>query len=333
MINIAINGVGRIGKLILKLLITNNLNLKYVNELNGDIYSLLHSLEFDSIHGKWLADFEAKDNDLFINGKKIKTSFHNNIETLILKDIDILIDCTGVNKSSKVLEKYFHAGVKKVIVSAPIDETNIANIVYGVNQFAYDPSKHRIITAASCTTNCIAPIIKVLHENIGIKHGSISTIHNLTNSQTLVDIPHVNLRRGRSAINNLIPTTTGSAKAISFIYPELKGKLNGHAIRVPILNSSLTDCVFEMNSNTSVHEINNLFEKASQGPLKGILGYEERPLVSSDYLNDPRSSIIDALSTMVINDTQVKVYAWYDNEWGYANRLVDIAKMISNSME
>lgn len=330
MINIAINGVGRIGKLILKLLITNNLNLKYVNELNGDIHSLLHSLEFDSIHGKWLADFEAKDNDLFINGRKIRTSFYNNIETLILEDIDILIDCTGVNKSSKVLEKYFHAGVKKVLVSAPIDETNIANIVYGVNQFVYDPSKHRIITAASCTTNCIAPIIKVLHENIGVKHGSISTIHNLTNSQTLVDIPNVNLRRGRSAINNLIPTTTGSAKAISLIYPELKGKLNGHAIRVPLLNASLTDCVFEMKSDVTSLQINNLFKKASTNELKNILGYEERPLVSSDYINDPRSSIIDALSTIVINKRQLKVYAWYDNEWGYANRLFDILKLVSN---
>ena len=330
MINIAINGVGRIGKLILKLLITNNLNLKYVNELNGDIHSLLHSLEFDTIHGKWLADFEAKDNDLFINGRKIRTSFYNNIETLILKDIDILIDCTGVNKSSKVLEKYFHAGVKKVLVSAPIDETNIANIVYGVNQFVYDPSKHRIITAASCTTNCIAPIIKVLHENIGIKHGSISTIHNLTNSQTLVDIPNVNLRRGRSAINNLIPTTTGSAKAISLIYPELKGKLNGHAIRVPLLNASLTDCVFEMKSDVTSLQINNLFKKASTNELKNILGYEERPLVSSDYINDPRSSIIDALSTIVINKRQLKVYAWYDNEWGYANRLFDILKLVNN---
>lgn len=330
MINIAINGVGRIGKLILKLLITNNLNLKYVNELNGDIHSLLHSLEFDTIHGKWLADFEAKDNDLFINGRKIRTSFYNNIETLILEDIDILIDCTGVNKSSKVLEKYFHAGVKKVIVSAPIDETNIANIVYGVNQFVYDPSKHRIITAASCTTNCIAPIIKVLHENIGVKHGSISTIHNLTNSQTLVDIPNVNLRRGRSAINNLIPTTTGSAKAISLIYPELKGKLNGHAIRVPLLNASLTDCVFEMKSDVTSLQINNLFKKASTNELKNILGYEERPLVSSDYINDPRSSIIDALSTIVINKRQLKVYAWYDNEWGYANRLFDILKLVSN---
>ena len=236
------------------------------------------------------------------------------------------------NKSSIELSKYFKLGIKKVIVSAPINEPGIANIVYGVNQTIYNPSQHNIITAASCTTNCIAPIIKVLHDNIGIKHGSITTIHNLTNSQTLIDLPHRDLRRGRSALNNLIPTTTGSAEAISLIYPELKGKLNGHAIRVPVLNTSLTDCVFEMKSNTNINEINEIFKNASRGDFKAILGYEERPLVSSDYVNDPRSSIIDALSTMVINETQVKIYAWYDNEWGYVNRLADIVKMVSNSM-
>ena len=196
------------------------------------------------------------------------------------------------------------------------------------NHNIYIPKEHNIITGASCTTNCIAPIIKVLHENIGINHGSITTIHNLTNSQTLVDIPHNDLRRGRSAINNLIPTTTGSAKAISLIYPELKGKLNGHAVRVPILNSSLTDCVFEMKSSTNKDQINNLLKSASENELKNILGYEERPLVSTDFINDPRSSVIDSLSTMVVNDTQVKIYAWYDNEWGYANRLVDIVNMV-----
>ena len=333
MANIAINGIGRIGKLVLQILINQKLNLKHVNELNGNINTLIHSIEFDSIHGKWNADFKLNDKNIIINKNAITTSFSKDIDTLNFKNIDLLIDCTGKNKSSIELNKYFKLGVKKVLVSSPINEDNIANIVYGVNHDIYSASKHKIITAASCTTNCLAPIIKVLHENIGIKHGSISTIHNITNTQTLIDLPKDNLRRARSALNNLIPTTTGSAKAISLIYPELKGKLNGHAIRVPILNSSLTDCVFEMNSNTSVHQINNLFEKASQGSLKGILGYEERPLVSSDYVNDPRSSIIDALSTIVINNTQVKVYAWYDNEWGYANRLVDIAKMISNSME
>jgi len=330
--NIAINGIGRIGKLVLKTLISRNFNIKHVNELNGDINSLMHSIEFDSIHGKWVAEFQKKENELIINEHKIKTSFVDNIELLKLENIDILIDCTGENKSSIELSKYFKLGIKKVIVSAPINEPRIANIVYGVNQTIYNPSQHNIITAASCTTNCIAPIIKVLHDNIGIRHGSITTIHNITNSQTLIDLPHRDQRRGRSALNNLIPTTTGSAEAISLIYPELKGKLNGHAIRVPVLNASLTDCVFEMKSNTNINEINEIFKNASRGELKAILGYEERPLVSSDYVNDPRSSIIDALSTMVINETQVKIYAWYDNEWGYVNRLADIVKMVSNSM-
>lgn len=328
MVNLAINGIGRIGKLVLKLLISKNFNVKCLNELNGNTNSLIHSIEFDSIHGKWEANIEEDKNNINIDGKSIKTTFVENINDLNLDDIDIMIDCTGVYKSSSKLQKYFDKGVKKVIVSAPISEDNIVNIAYGVNHNIYKPKEHNIITGASCTTNCIAPIIKVLHENIGINHGSITTIHNLTNSQTLVDIPHNDLRRGRSAINNLIPTTTGSAKAISLIYPELKGRLNGHAVRVPILNSSLTDCVFEMKSSTNKDQINNLLKSASENELKNILGYEERPLVSTDFINDPRSSIIDSLSTMVVNDTQVKIYAWYDNEWGYANRLVDIVNMV-----
>ncbi len=325
---IALNGIGRIGKLVLKQLISGNFEVNHINERNGDENSLIHNLEFDSIHEKWRAQFESNKGFIKINNKKIKTTFFDNLEELELKDVDVMIDCTGVNKSSSKLQKYFDKGVKKVIVSAPINEDTIVNIAYGVNHNIYKPKEHNIITGASCTTNCIAPIIKVLHENIGINHGSITTIHNLTNSQTLVDIPHNDLRRGRSAINNLIPTTTGSAKAISLIYPELKGRLNGHAVRVPILNSSLTDCVFEMKASTNKDQINNLLKSASENELKNILGYEERPLVSTDFINDPRSSIIDSLSTMVVNDTQVKIYAWYDNEWGYANRLVDIVNMV-----
>ena len=331
MVNLAINGIGRIGKLVLKLLISKNFNVKYLNELNGNTNSLIHSIEFDSIHGKWQANIEDGKDEIKIDGKSIKATFVENINDLSLDDVDIMIDCTGVHKSSSKLQKYFDKGVKKVIVSAPINEDNIVNIAYGVNHNIYKPKEHNIITGASCTTNCIAPIIKVLHENIGINHGSITTIHNLTNSQTLVDIPHNDLRRGRSAINNLIPTTTGSAKAISLIYPELKGRLNGHAVRVPVLNSSLTDCVFEMKSSTNKDQINNLLKSASENELKNILGYEERPLVSTDFINDPRSSIIDSLSTMVVNDTQVKIYAWYDNEWGYANRLVDIVNMVAKT--
>ena len=332
MMNIAINGVGRIGKIVTRLLLQNNYKITYLNEMNGDAVSLIHSLEFDSIHGKWDCDFQADKNFIKINDEIIKTSFSNNIDNLDLENIDIVIDCTGANKNTSILQKYFNKGVKKVIVSAPINDDEIVNIAYGVNHNIYKPKKHNIITAASCTTNCIAPIIKVLHEKIGINHGSITTIHNLTNSQTLVDIPHKDLRRGRSAINNLIPTTTGSAKAISLIYPELKGRLNGHAVRVPVLNSSLTDCVFEMKASTNTEQINSLFKSASEHELKGILGYEERPLVSSDFVNDPRSCIIDSLSTMVVNETQVKVYAWYDNEWGYANRLVDIVGMVAKNI-
>ena len=332
MMNIAINGVGRIGKIVTRLLLQNNYKITYLNEMNGDAVSLIHSLEFDSIHGKWDCDLQADKNFIKINDEIIKTSFSNNIDNLDLENIDIVIDCTGANKNTSILQKYFNKGVKKVIVSAPINNDDIVNIAYGVNHNIYKPEKHDIITAASCTTNCIAPVIKVLHENIGINHGSITTIHNLTNSQTLVDIPHKDLRRGRSAINNLIPTTTGSAKAISLIYPELKGRLNGHAVRVPILNSSITDCVFEMKASTNTEQINSLFKSASEHELKGILGYEERPLVSSDFVNDPRSCIIDSLSTMVVNETQVKVYAWYDNEWGYANRLVDIVGMVAKNI-
>ena len=328
MTKIAINGIGRIGKLVLKLLLQNNYDIKYLNEINGDTKSLIHSLEFDSIHGKWDGCFGLQNDSIKINNKEIKTTFFSNIEDLDLDDIDLVIDCTGKYKNTLKLQKYFDKGIKKIIVSAPINEDNVVNIAYGVNHNIYKPKEHNIITGASCTTNCIAPIIKVLHENIGINHGSITTIHNLTNSQTLVDIPHNDLRRGRSAINNLIPTTTGSAKAISLIYPELKGRLNGHAVRVPILNSSLTDCVFEMKSSTDKDQINNLLKSASENELKNILGYEERPLVSTDFVNDPRSSVIDSLSTMVINETQVKIYAWYDNEWGYANRLTDIIKLV-----
>jgi len=332
MVKIGINGIGRIGKLVSRLLISKNFNLIHLNELNGSPSSLMHSLEFDSVHGKWVAEFKFENNRIFINQNEINTSFHKQIDDMILDNVDVIIDCTGYHKNSLVLNKYFNKGVKKVIVSAPINDNDIVNIAYGVNHNIYNPETHNIITAASCTTNCIAPVIKVLHDNIGINHGSITTIHNLTNSQTLVDIPHKDLRRGRSAINNLIPTTTGSAKAISLIYPELKGRLNGHAVRVPILNSSLTDCVFEMKSSTNIEQINSLFKSASENELKGILGYEERPLVSSDFVNDPRSCIVDSLSTMVVNETQVKVYAWYDNEWGYANRLVDIVGMVAKNI-
>ncbi|MEH6646671.1 ArsJ-associated glyceraldehyde-3-phosphate dehydrogenase [Sulfitobacter sp.] len=328
----AINGLGRIGKLALRPLLERGAKIAFINDAVGDPAMHAHLLEFDSIHGRWPAAFSADETSITIDGTRIPVTGTRNLIELPLDGVDVVIDCTGAFKTEAKLAPYFAAGVKKVIVSAPVKDGPTANIVYGVNDDTYDPDQHRIITAASCTTNCLAPVVKVLLEGIGIKHGSITTIHDVTNTQTIVDRPAKDLRRARSALTNLIPTTTGSATAITLIYPELKGKLNGHAVRVPLLNASITDCVFEMARETSAEEVNALFKAAADGPLKGILGYEERPLVSSDYTNDPRSSIIDALSTMVVNDTQVKIYAWYDNEFGYANRLVDVALMVGGKL-
>lgn len=328
MVTFAINGLGRIGKLALRFLLENGNKIAFLNDKNGTPEMLSHLLEFDTVHGRWLAKFEWNDKSITINDVCLPVYKIASLENLPLKGVDVVLDCTGVHKSEAALEPYFAAGVRKVIVSAPVKDGATANIVYGVNNYAYDPHEHKIVTAASCTTNCLAPIVKVFHENLGIRHGSITTIHAVTNTQTLVDRPENDLRRSRSALNALIPTTTGSATAITLIYPELTGKLNGHAVRVPILNASLTDCVFEVEKNTNTKEVNAFLETAAKGELTGILGYQKKPLVSSDYVNDSRSSIIDAPSTMVVNRTQVKIYAWYDNEWGYAHRLVDIANMI-----
>jgi glyceraldehyde 3-phosphate dehydrogenase len=335
MARIAINGLGRIGKLVLRDLIKNGAggDIVLLNEPNADVEQLALLMEFDSVHGRWGKNISWQDGLLIFNGQKIKVSHMKIVEAIALKknNIDVVIDCTGKFKTSSKIAPYFSAGVKKVIISAPVKDKDALNLVYGINHDLYDGSQN-LITAASCTTNCLAPIVKVIHENLGIKHGSITTIHDVTNTQTIVDRPSKDMRRARSALNNLIPTTTGSAKAITMIYPELKGKLNGHAVRVPLLNASLTDCVFEVESATSEQEVNSLFEEASNKSLKGILGFEKRPLVSSDYTNDPRSSIVDGLSTMVVNKTQVKVYAWYDNEWGYSCRLGDITRMVAGSL-
>ena len=328
----ALNGLGRMGKLALKPLLERGAEVAFINDKTGDPRMHAHLLEFDTVHGRWDADFFADDDSITINGSRIPSVSVSNIEDLPLKGVDVVIDCTGVFKTEKSLQPYFDAGVKKVVVSAPVKDGSAANIVFGVNSDTYNPSEHRIVTAASCTTNCFAPVVKVLQEKIGIKHGSITTIHDVTNTQTIVDKPAKDFRRARSALNSLIPTTTGSATAITLMYPELKGKLNGHAVRVPLLNASLTDCVFELNRETTAEELNGWFRDASEGDLKGILGYEERPLVSTDYVNDPRSGIVDAPSTMVINGTQAKIYVWYDNEWGYAHRLVDVALMVGNSL-
>ena len=328
----ALNGLGRIGKLALRPLLESGAKIAFVNDAVGDpeMHALL--LEFDSVHGKWPAEFATDESAITIDGTRIPLTNSRKLEDLPLDGVDVVIDCTGAFKTEAKLAPYFAAGVKKVIVSAPVKDGPTANIVYGVNDNIYDAGTHQIITAASCTTNCLAPVVKVLLEGIGIKHGSITTIHDVTNTQTIVDRPAKDMRRARSALTNLIPTTTGSATAITLIYPELAGKLNGHAVRVPLLNASITDCVFEMARETTAEEVNALFRAAAEGPLKGILGYEERPLVSSDYTNDTRSSIVDALSTMVVNGTQLKVYAWYDNEYGYAHRLIDVALMVGGKL-
>jgi glyceraldehyde 3-phosphate dehydrogenase len=328
----ALNGLGRIGKLALRPLLERGAQIAFINDAVGDSAMHAHLLEFDSVHGRWPAAFEAGEGSISIDGTRIPVTSTRNLEDLPLDGVDVVIDCTGAFKTEAKLAPYFAAGVKKVVVSAPVKDGPTANIVYGVNDDIYDAGTHQIVTAASCTTNCLAPVVKVLLEGIGIKHGSITTIHDVTNTQTIVDRPAKDLRRARSALTNLIPTTTGSATAITLIYPELKGKLNGHAVRVPLLNASITDCVFEMARETTVDEVNSLFKTAAEGPLRGILGYETRPLVSSDYTNDQRSGIIDAPSTMVVNGTQLKVYAWYDNEYGYAYRLVDVALMVGGKL-
>ena len=328
----AVNGLGRIGKLALKPLLARGAQIAWINDAVGDPEMHAHLLEFDTVHGRWQAEFSHDAESVTIDGVRIPFIGTRDLSDLPLDGVDVVIDCTGAFKTEAKLAPYFKAGVKKVLVSAPVKDGDAANIVIGVNEDIYAPERHRIVTAASCTTNCLAPVVKVIHENLGIKHGSITTIHDVTNTQTIVDHPAKDLRRARSALNSLIPTTTGSATAITLIYPELKGRLNGHAVRVPLLNASLTDCVFEVERETTTEEVNALFKAASEGPLQGILGYETRPLVSTDYTNDERSSIIDAPSTMVINGTQVKIYAWYDNEMGYAHRLVDVACMVGDSL-
>ena len=334
--SIAINGLGRMGKLLLRRMADAGMagQIALVNDKAGDPATHAHLLEFDSVHGRWAGPVGHDGTNLEVAGHRIRCTTENSIEALPLAElgVNLVIDCTGAFKTPAKVQPYYDAGVSKVVVSAPIKEEPALNLVYGVNHGLYEPARHHLVTAASCTTNCLAPVVKVLHEAIGIRHGSITTVHDVTNTQTIVDKPHKDLRRARSALTSLVPTTTGSATAITLIYPELKGRLNGHAIRVPLLNASLTDCVFEMERATTVEEINGLFAAAAEGDLAGILGYETRPLVSQDYVNDPRSAIVDAPSTMVVNGTQVKVYAWYDNEWGYVCRLADVARLVAEGM-
>ncbi|MEX0653935.1 MAG: ArsJ-associated glyceraldehyde-3-phosphate dehydrogenase [Phycisphaeraceae bacterium] len=333
-IRIGINGFGRMGRLALRAAWDwPEFEIVHINEIKGGPEAAAHLLAFDTVHGRWNADVEAVEDAVRIGDRQITFSEHARPGDVPWRElgIDIVLECSGKFRTAASLQPYFDAGVRKVVVAAPVKEQAL-NVVVGCNDHLYDPQQHHLLTAASCTTNCLAPVVKVLHESIGIRHGAITTIHNVTNTQTVVDAPHKDLRRARSALNSLIPTTTGSATAIALIYPELQGKLNGVAVRVPLLNGSLTDCVFEVEKATSVDEVNQLFKAAADGPLKGVLGYEEKPLVSADYVNDTRSSIVDAPSTMVVDGTQVKVLAWYDNEIGYVNRMMELAKKVAQTL-
>ena len=337
---VGINGMGRIGRLALRAAMGaaerqaddpragNRLEVVYLNELKGGAAATAHLVQFDSVQGRWRAGIAAEGESVIrIDDRKLSFSSYATAAEIPWGDagVDVVLECTGKFLTPETLQGHLDRGAKRVIVAAPVKVGNVLNIVVGINHQLYDPAQHRIVTAASCTTNCLAPIVKVVHEALGIRHGQITTIHDPTNTNLMVDAPHKDLRRARSAMLSLAPTTTGSATAIALIYPELKGKLNGHAVRAPVLNASLTDCVFELKRETSAEEVNRLFANAAKSSLAGILGYEERPLVSADYARDTRSSIVDALSTMVTDGTMLKVYAWYDNEMGYACRMVDLA--------
>jgi glyceraldehyde 3-phosphate dehydrogenase len=328
-IKVGINGFGRIGRLALRAAWDwPELEFVRINDPAGDAATHAHLLNFDSVHGRWHHQATTDGDAIVIDGRRLTVTAHKAIADTDWSGCDIVIEASGKMKTVAILQDYLKQGVKRVVVSAPVKEPGALNVVMGVNKHLFDPAVHRIVTAASCTTNCLAPVVKVIHEHLGIRHGSITTIHDLTNTQSILDQPHKDLRRARASGMSLIPTTTGSATAIAEIFPELKGRLNGHAVRVPLANASLTDCVFEVERPTTAEEVNALLKAAADNELAGILGYEERPLVSVDYRTDPRSAIIDALSTLVVNGTQVKIYAWYDNEWGYANRTVELVKLV-----
>ena len=306
----------------------------HINEAHGDASTSAHLLEFDSVHGRWHRDIRTDGDTVVIDGHVLTHSSHDRPADIPWGDhgVEIVLEASGRFRTMANLQPHFDQGASKVVVAAPVNDPAALNVVIGVNDSLYDPQVHDVVTAASCTTNCLAPVVKVIHEGIGIGHGSITTLHDLTNTQSILDTPHKDLRRARASSMSLIPTTTGSATAIGLIFPELQGRLNGVAVRVPLANASLTDCVFEVQRPTTGDEVNALLRTAAEGPLDGILGFEDRPLVSVDYKDDPRSSIVDGLSTMVINGTQVKILAWYDNEWGYANRFAELARIVARHL-
>ena len=330
MIRVAINGFGRMGRLGLRQAFDwAGIEFVHINEIATDAAGSAHLLNFDSAHGRWKHKASADQSHIFIGEKTIGYSSHKALEDFDwgALNVDVVLECTGKFRTRAQVQPYFDQGVKQVIVAAPFKE-GVKNIVMGINDAIFEAGQDPLITAASCTTNCIAPVIKVLHEKIGISHGSITTLHDRTNTQKVVDHGHKDWRRARASFESLIPTSTGSATAIGTIFPELQGKLDGLAVRVPFMNASLTDLVMEMQRPTSVEEVNGLFKEAAHTYLKDILGYEELPLVSVDYEGETCSSVIDALSTRVINGTQVKVLAWYDNEIGYMQRMMELAMKV-----
>ncbi|WP_076590662.1 ArsJ-associated glyceraldehyde-3-phosphate dehydrogenase [Vibrio ostreicida] len=329
-IKVGINGFGRIGRLALRAAFDwQDLEFVKINDVAGDAATLAHLLEFDSVQGRWHHEVRSSGNQILIDGHSIEASQEKDIQAVDWSGCDVVIEATGKHRKTALLNQYLDQGVKRVVVSAPVKEEGVANIVVGVNEETFNPEVHRIVTAASCTTNCIAPIVKVIHEKLGIEQSSFTTIHDLTNTQTILDAPHKDLRRARACGMSLIPTTTGSATAIVDIFPDLHGRINGHAVRVPLANASLTDIIFDVKCDTTAEAVNALLKDASQGELNGILGFEERPLVSIDYKGDQRSTIVDAQSTMVVGRRMVKIYAWYDNEMGYATRTVELVRKVA----
>jgi len=330
---LGINGFGRIGRLVFRALWGRpGIELVHVNDPGGDAHTAAHLLAFDSVHGRWEQAIQGNSRGFFVGNRPVSYTRETDPTAVPWREagVAMVLECSGRFRTPETLQPYFdRVGLKRVVVACPvkgvIGGAEALNVVFGINHQLYDPEQHRLVTAASCTTNCLAPVVKVVHETFGIRHGSITTLHDVTNTQVVVDGMKADLRRARSCLHSLIPTSTGSARAIGLIFPELEGRLNGHAVRVPLLNASLTDAVFELETSTSVEAVNQAFAEAASGPLQGILGFEQRPLVSVDYVNDPRSAVVDGLSTLVVNGTQLKLYAWYDNEWGYSSRMADLA--------
>ena len=329
---VGINGFGRMGRLAVRALRHQpGLELVHVNELAADVETAAHLLEFDTVHGRYAGTVAVDGGRLLIDGAPVSFSRYGAPGDIPWRElgVEVVIEATGAFKTAEALAPHLDRGAAAVVVACPVKSEGVLNVVMGCNDHLYDPAVHPIVTAASCTTNCLAPVVKVLHEGVGIERGAITTIHDVTNTQVVVDAPHKDLRRARSALNSLIPTSTGSATAITLIYPELAGRLNGMAVRVPLLNASLTDCVFTLARTVTVDEVNDMLRQAADGPLRGILGFEERPLVSADYTNDTRSAVVDGPATMVIDGRMVKVLAWYDNEYGYVHRLAELAARVA----